>query len=371
MAGTRFGDKGVAIERLDVSAYTVPTDSPESDGTYKWDKTTIVIVEASGGGKTGLGYTYADVATAKLITELLVDVVKGRDAMNVPGCWLAMVEAIRNLGRPGISSMAISAVDAALWDLKARLLDVALVTLLGAVRRAAPIYGSGGFTSYSREQLQKQLSGWVVEGIPRVKMKVGRQPDMDPVRVAEAREAIGEDAELFVDANGAYSRKEALAFADIFAVESGVTWFEEPVSSDDLAGLHLIRDNGPAGMDIAAGEYGYDLWYFRRMLEAEAVDVLQADATRCAGITGFMRVGALVEARSMQLSAHCGPSLHVHPCCAITNFRHMEYFHDHVRIEHMFFDGVQNPVHGELRPDLSRPGMGLEFKRQDAERYAV
>jgi L-alanine-DL-glutamate epimerase-like enolase superfamily enzyme len=370
MAGTRFGDNGVTIERLDVSVYTVPTDFPESDGTYTWDKTTIVIVEATAGGKRGLGYTYADVATATLIKEMLVDVVKGRDAMHVPGCWLAMVKAIRNLGRPGIASMAIAAVDAALWDVKARLLDVALVTLLGAARESAPIYGSGGFTSYSREQLQRQLGGWVAEGIPRVKMKIGRKPDDDPQRVAHAREAIGADAELFVDANGAYSRKQALAMADIFA-NLGVTWFEEPVSSDDLDGLRLIRDRAPAGMDIAAGEYGYDLEYFRRMLEAGAVDVLQADATRCAGITGFMRVGALVESRSMQLSSHCGPSLHVHPCCAITNFRHMEYFHDHVRIERMFFDGVLTPINGALRPDLSGPGMGLEFKRSDAAKYAV
>jgi L-alanine-DL-glutamate epimerase-like enolase superfamily enzyme len=371
MTGTRFGDNGVAIERLDVSAYTVPTDSPESDGTYSWDKTTIVIVEATAGGKRGLGYTYADVATARLIQEMLVHIVQGHDAMNVPACWLAMVESIRNLGRPGIASMAIAAVDAALWDLKARLLDVALVTLLGAVREAAPVYGSGGFTSYSRAQLQKQFAGWVEEGIPRVKMKIGRKPDEDPRRVAEAREAIGPDTELFVDANGAYSRKQALALAEIFAAKSGVTWFEEPVSSDDLDGLRLIRDRAMAGMEIAAGEYGYDQRYFRHMLEAGAVDVLQADATRCAGITGFMRVGALVEAHCMPLSSHCGPSLHVHPCCAVSNFRHMEYFHDHVRIERIFFDGVLSPIHGELRPDLSRPGMGLEFKRKDAAQYAV
>ena len=371
MASTRFGTNMVAIERLDVSAYTVPSDFPESDGTITWDKTTIVIVEATAGGVRGLGYTYADVATAQLIKELLADVVKGRDAMAIPGCWLAMVQSIRNLGRPGIASMAISAVDAALWDLKARLLDVPLVTLLGATREGAPIYGSGGFTSYSLEQLQKQLGDWVASGIPRVKMKVGRQPHDDPVRVAAAREAIGPDAELFVDANGAYSRKEALALAEIFAGDSGVTWFEEPVSSDDLEGLRLIRDRAPAGMDIAAGEYGYDLRCFRRMLEAGAVDVQQADATRCAGITGFMRVAALVEARSMQLSSHCGPSLHVHPCCAVPNFRHMEYFHDHVRIENMFFDGTLTPIDGELRPDLSRPGMGLEFKRSDAAAYAV
>ena len=370
-AGTRFGDNGVAIERLEVSAYTVPTDSPESDGTYAWDKTTIVIVEASAGGKRGLGYTYADVSTATLVKTMLANVVQGHDAMNVPECWLAMVKSIRNLGRPGIASMAIAAVDAALWDLKARLLDVALVTLLGATRESAPIYGSGGFTSYSKEQLQQQFGNWVASGIPRVKMKVGTHPEDDPRRVSEAREAIGPDTELFVDANGAYSRKDALALADIFAAEYGVTWFEEPVSSDDLEGLHLIRNRAPAGLEIAAGEYGYDLWYFRRMLEANAVDVLQADATRCAGITGFLRVAALCESRSLQLSSHCGPSLHVHPCCAVPNFRHMEYFHDHVRIEQMFFDGVLTPVHGELRPDLSRPGMGLEFKCADAAKYAV
>ncbi|HZO74603.1 MAG TPA: enolase C-terminal domain-like protein [Ktedonobacteraceae bacterium] len=370
MAGTKFSHNEVTIQQIEVSAYTIPTDFPEADGTYAWDKTTIVIVVAQAGGRCGLGYSYADLATAKLIQEMLIGIVQGRDAMAVPGNWLAMVKAIRNLGRPGIASMAISAVDAALWDLKARLLDVPLVTLLGAVREGAPIYGSGGFTSYSRAQLQRQLGNWVASGIPRVKMKIGTHPNDDVARVFEAREAIGPDTELFVDANGAYSRKQALAMAERFA-EAGVTWFEEPVSSDDLEGLRLMRDRAPAGMDIAAGEYGYDLWYFRRMLEAGAVDVLQADATRCAGITGFMRVDALCEAHSLQLSSHCGPSLHVHPCCALTNFRHMEYFHDHVRIEHMLFDGVLTPVNGELRPDLSRPGMGLELKRSEAARYAV
>src|SRR5579883_1085598 len=220
--------------------------------------------------------------------------------------------------------MAIAAVDAALWDLKARLLDLPLVTLLGASREAAPIYGSGGFTSYSQEQLQNQLGGWVAMGIPRVKMKIGRDPDADPMRVAHAREAIGPDTELFVDANGAYSRKEALALANIFAAEYGVTWFEEPVSSDDLDGLHLIRDRAPAGMDIAAGEYGYDSFYFRRMLDAGAVDVLQADGTRCAGITGFLHAAALCQAHCMRLSAHTAPAWHTHVCCAASPVIHLE-----------------------------------------------
>lgn len=266
--------------------------------------------------------------------------------------------------------MAIAGVDAALWDLKARLLNLPLVTLLGKVRECVPAYGSGGFTSYTPAELQNQLSTWVKEGIRRVKMKIGRVPEDDLDRVRLARETIGDDVALFVDANGAYTRKQALEFAESFR-EFGVSWFEEPVRSDDLEGLRLIRDRGPAGMDIAAGEYGYDLLYFRRMLEAGAVDVLQADASRCAGISEFLRVGSLCEAHCLPLSAHTAPSLHAHPCCAIPEVSHVEYFHDHQRIEHMLFDGALKPIDGALHPDMSRPGLGLEFKRRDAERYAV
>ena len=363
-------DSVIPIEKIDVSVYKIPTDGPEADGTYAWDSTTLVLVEVTAGGLRGLGYTYADTVTGTLIKDTLGSVVQGRNAMDVPGCWDAMVHAIRNLGRPGIASMAIAAVDVALWDLKARLFDVSLVTLLGATRDAVPVYGSGGFTTYSIERLQKQFGGWVEQGIPRVKMKIGTHPADDLGRVKAAREAIGPDALLYVDANGAYSRTQALAQAEAFR-EHGVVWFEEPVSSDDLAGLRFMRDRAPGGMDIAAGEYGYDLWYFRHMLEHEAVDVLQADGSRCAGITGFLRTAALTESRSMDLSAHCAPSLHVAPCCAIARLSPIEYFYDHARIEHMLFDGALTPVGGALHPDLSRPGLGLEFKRADAARYAV
>jgi L-alanine-DL-glutamate epimerase-like enolase superfamily enzyme len=360
----------VPVERIEVSAYTIPTDFPESDGTLAWDSTTLVLVEAAAGGERGLGFTYAGTSSARLIHDRLAEVVRGRDALAVPGAWAAMVSAVRNLGRPGIASTAIAAVDMALWDLKARLLGLPLVRLLGAVRDSVPVYGSGGFTSYSIDQLREQLGGWVAEGITRVKMKVGREPQADVARVRAARAAIGPEAELFVDANGAYTRKQALAFAEAFA-GSGVTWFEEPVSSDDLSGLRLLRDRGPAGMAVAAGEYGYDLFYFRRMLAAGAVDVLQADATRCAGITDFLRVGALCEAEPIPLSAHTAPSLHAHPCCALTPAVHVEYFHDHARIERMLFDGALAPRGGMLQPDLSRPGLGLDFKRADAARFAV
>ncbi|MGH3029441.1 MAG: enolase C-terminal domain-like protein [Gaiellaceae bacterium] len=359
-----------AVERLDVAAYTVPTDRPESDGTLEWDSTTIVIVELAAGGERGLGYTYADASAAQLIDRRLRKIVEGADAMDVGAVWEATIGAVRNIGRPGIAASAISAVDAARWDLKARLLDLPLVRLLGAVRAAVPVYGSGGFASYTIGELGEQLGHWVAAGIPRVKMKVGRKPEEDLARVRAAREAIGPDAELFVDANGAYDRKQALAFAEAFALE-GVSWFEEPVSSDDLEGLRLLRDRAPAGLEISAGEYGYDPWYFRRMLESGAVDVLQADASRCLGITGFLRAAALADAYHVPLSAHTAPSLHVHPCCALPIVRHLEWFHDHARIERLLFEGAPEPSSGELAADLSRPGLGLELRRADAERYAI
>jgi L-alanine-DL-glutamate epimerase-like enolase superfamily enzyme len=282
-----------------------------------------------------------------------------------------MQHAVRNLGKPGVVAEAISAVDIALWDLRARLLDEPLVVALGAVHDATPIYGSGGFTSYDNETLQKQLCGWVEAGIPRVKMKVGRDPDADTDRVAAARSAIGDAAELFVDANGAYNRKQALLWAQRYA-EYDVRWFEEPVTSDDLDGLRQLCEQGPGGMDIAAGEYGYHLPYFQQMLAAEAVDCLQADVTRALGITGVLKVAALCDARGMDLSLHCAPQISGQVGTAVWHLRHLEYFHDHVRIEGMAFDGTIDPEPGGLlRPDRTAPGHGLTVKQADLDKFRV
>jgi len=359
------------VESLGVSSYTVPTDEPESDGTAEWESTTIVVVELRAGDLTGLGYTYAPAAAGKLIEEKLADIVRGNDAFAIGEAWEAMAVALRNAGRPGIGFCALSAVDLALWDAKARLLELPLVELVGRARDSAPIYGSGGFTSYSRERIREQLSGWVEEGITRVKMKVSREPERDPERLDAARRAIGDETELYVDSNGALSRKQALKWAERFAREWGVTWYEEPVSSADFEGLRLLRDRGPAGLDIAAGEYAYVPADFRNLVANGCVDCLQADVTRCGGITGFLRAGALAAAFDLDLSAHCAPSASVAACCAVPNFRHLEYFHDHVRLEPLLFDGVPEPKDGALEPDRSRPGNGLELKRTDAERYAV
>ena len=356
------------IGRVNASAYEIPTDAPEADGTLEWDSTTLVVVEIEAGGASGLGYTYSDASVAALVGGKLADIVTGRSAFDIAGANAALWPAVRNLGRSGLAATAISAIDAALWDMKAKLLGVPVAAVLGRSRDRVEIYGSGGFTSYTDERLCDQLAGWVERhGCRAVKMKIGSEPARDPARVAAARRAIG-GAALFVDANGAFSAKQALGLAERIA-DHRVGWFEEPVSSDDIAGLALVRANAPGGMDIAAGEYGYNLDGFRRLLPV--VDVLQADATRCGGVTGFMQAAALCEAHHIDLSGHCAPALHLHAACAAPRLRHLEWFHDHVRIEHMLFDGAPVPRDGGIAPDLSRPGFGLEFKRRDAERYRV
>lgn len=358
------------IESVAVSAYRVPTETPESDGTLEWDSTTMVLVEIRAGGATGLGYSYTDRAAGVLVSDKLADVLHGRDAMATRACWHAMVHATRNLGRPGVVSSAIAACDVALHDLKAKLLGISAVTLLGARRDAVPVYGSGGFTSYSDEQLRDQLGGWAAQGLPAVKMKIGREPGRDLERTRVAHEAVGQGVDLYVDANGAHDRKQAIAYAEE-AVELGVCWFEEPVSQNDLEGLRLIRDRAPAGMEITSGEYAYDIAAFRGLLEAGAVDVLQADATRCAGFTEFLLADALAHAHEVPTSSHTAPALHLHVCCAALQLRNVEWFFDHVRIERMFFDGAPEPRGGRIAPDLSRPGLGLEFRRADAEPFRI
>src|SRR5436190_4943993 len=359
-----------AVESLEVLAYTIPTDEPESDGTLEWDSTTIVVVEADGGGARGLGYTYGDVSVAAFIQSQLAGVAEGADALAPGATWAAMQAAIRNAGQQGVGSMAVSAVDVALWDLKARLLGVALADALPRFHARIPVYGSGGFTSYSDSRLADQLSGWAEDGFSKVKLKVGRDPARDPQRLAVAREAVGQDVELMVDANGAYGRKEALRWAERFR-EWDVRYLEEPLTSDDLEGLGLVRDRAPAGIAIAAGEYGWDLPYFERMLDAGAVDILQADVTRCGGITALLRVDGLCRARSLPLSAHCAPAISAHACAALETLAHVEYFHDHVRVERLLFDGVLEPDRSQLEPERDRPGLGLELRRSDAAEWEV
>jgi L-alanine-DL-glutamate epimerase-like enolase superfamily enzyme len=359
------------VRDITAAVYVIPTDAPEADGTLAWDQTTMVLASARAGTARGIGWSYAAAAAQSVITDVLAGVVTGRSALDIPGAAEAMARAVRNIGRPGIAATAISAVDIALWDLKARLLGSSVVQLLGAAQDSVPVYGSGGFTTYDENQTREQLAGWAdKDRIPRVKIKIGEswgaREDRDLRRVALAREVIGPDAELYVDANGGYTAGQAVRVAGRLE-QYGVTWFEEPVSSQDLAGLAAVRRQ--VRPDVAAGEYSWSLADSARLIDAGAVDCLQLDVTRCGGITEFLRGSALAAANHLQVSGHCAPNLHARAGVAVPNLRHVEYFHDHQRIERMFFDGALDPAGGVLTPDPDQPGLGLTLREPDAERY--
>ena len=363
---------GPHVEDVRATAYTVPTDAPEADGTLAWSSTTLVVVEARSGDIVGTGWTYGPAACADLVASELADVVVGREVMSVAGTWEAMVASVRNATRAGAVGYAISAVDVALWDLKSRVLGLSLADLFGRVRDEVPVYGSGGFTCYSDEQMREQLGGWVEQRIPRVKIKIGQDwggsEARDRERVRAARDVVGPDVELLVDANGGYARKQAVRVMRDVA-DADVRWFEEPVSSDDLDGLREVRDRVDA--DVAAGEYGTGVGYFQRMCAAEAVDCLQVDATRAGGYTEWFRSCAVAAAHGLEVSGHCAPNLHAPAAAATQNFRHLEWFHDHVRIESMLFRGALDPRGDTVTPATDRPGHGLELDGSVAARFEV
>lgn len=356
------------ITRVSARTYQIPTESPEADGTIDWQATTLILAEIEAGGVTGLGYSYASRGCLAVIENTLLPAIKGLDAFDIARCSAAMQRAVRNLGRSGVAACAISAVDCALWDAKAKLLGVPLIALLGRARDSIPVYGSGGFTTQGPPQVARQIDIWVKQSVTRFKIKIGRDDAADDARLSAARAAMPEGSALFVDANGAYHPKRAMHRAQQMG-KFGITWFEEPVSSDDTEGLRFVR--GRSHIDIAAGEYCYNPDDARRLLEADAVDVLQADATRALGLSGFLQIAHLAAAHHRPLSSHCAPALHVAVMCHVADGMNLEYFSDHARIEAMLFDGVSEVRDGCLTPQSDRPGFGFALKTKDAERYAL
>ncbi|MCX5203066.1 mandelate racemase [Streptomyces sp. NBC_00237] len=365
------------LEQLDAACYLVPTDGPEADGTLSWDRTPVVVVEARADGTAyGTGWTYAPAAVGAYVVQELAPLLLGLDVFDIPAAHAAMCGAARDHGRPGLAASAISAVDIALWDLKSHLLALPLTRLLGAARDTVPVYGSGGFTTYHDTHLASQLGGWVHgQGIERVKIRIGEAwgravvRDLDRVRLA--REVIGTQAELYVDASGAYTRKQAVRIGVPLA-EHGVGWFEEPVPADDLTGLRLVRD--AVVCDVTAGGTGAasDLAHAARTIQAEAVDCVVSDATRCGGLTTFLRTAALAQAHGLEISTRGAPHAHAHAAASLPNLRHVEWFHDHVRVESMLFAGALDPTGGTL--DLTHPlppGHGLSLRHDDAEPYRL
>jgi L-alanine-DL-glutamate epimerase-like enolase superfamily enzyme len=356
------------VTAVRTAVYRFPTPTPEADGTFAWDATTAVTVQVEAGGHTGLGWTYSSASAAALIGGELTEVLRGRDACDVPGAWAAMHRAGRNLGTRGLYAQALSAIDVALWDLKARLLVVPLADLFGRIRTRVPVYGSGGFTTFDDAQLAAQVEDWQAAGCTAMKIKIaeswGSRPERDLVRVRRLRRLAGDDAELMVDANGGYTPGQARRIGRVLD-ELGVVWFEEPVSSDDADTLRQLR--GVLECAVAAGEYVSDDRDAARLLPA--VDCLQLDVTRCGGYTGWLRCAALAAAAGLQVSAHCAPSLHVPVAASLPHLRHVEWFADHARLEPRLVDGAPPVVGGALLVQEA-PGHGMTL-RADADRWRL
>lgn len=354
---------GPSITEISTAVYRFPTPEPEADGTLQWDATTAVTVTLRADDKVGLGWTYSAGAAAEVIQDKLATAIEGLSAFDIADGWAAMHRAGRNLGTKGLVMQALSAMDIAWWDLKARLLDISLPGLFGRCRREIPVYGSGGFTTLTESELEKQVDWWRSAGCSAMKIKIGEAAgdnvDRDLERVRQLAKFAGDDVELMVDANGGYTigpaRRVGAALDDL-----GVTWFEEPVSSDDTSGLAQMR--GCLRLDIAAGEYAADVYDVRALLPA--VDCLQLDATRCGGYTGWLRGAALAQSWNLPVSAHCAPSLHASVAAAIPNLRHVEWFVDHARLEPLLVDGLPTVREGALQLDGDEPGHGMRIRRQ-------
>jgi L-alanine-DL-glutamate epimerase-like enolase superfamily enzyme len=329
----------------------------------------VVLVEVEAGGELGLGYSYADVAAALIIGDRLAPIVEGGDPAAIPQLHARLAAEVGELGRGGIGARALSAVDAALWDLRARLLGVPLCELFGRARDRVAVCGVGS-AGLGVDEAARELGELAAQGYARVTLPVGARLDEDAARVRAARHAIGTRVALGVDAGGALARKQVLALAGELA-SSGVSWLEEPVGPADRDGLKLCRDRAPAGMTIAAGATLDEPLLARELLEAGAVDALVADLTRCGGPSGFLRLAALCDAFGLPLAARGAPGLTLHVACAAPPLAHLAFSAEHARIEALLFDGAPQPDGGWLYPDRARPGHGLRLKRQDAQRYLI
>jgi L-alanine-DL-glutamate epimerase-like enolase superfamily enzyme len=348
------------IEHVAVDCFRFPTPAPESDGTLTWDATTAVTVELAADGVAGLGWTYSSPAAVAVVETHLRPLLMGHRCADIAALWASMRAECRNIGTKGLVMQAISAVDIALWDLEARMLGTSLAGLFGRVRDRVPVYGSGGFTSADDQELSDDIAHWRAAGCESMKIKIGRDNggsiQWDLNRIALFHELAGGGVQLMVDANGAYTVGQAMRVGAELD-RHGVCWFEEPVTSDDEAGLATVRSD--LRCDVTAGEYVSDIADATRLVRA--VDCLQLDVTRCGGYTGFLRSAAVARAHEVPVSAHCAPALHAPVAAAIPVLRHIEWFKDHECLEPLLVDGVPVVKDGTIDVPIDCEGHGMSL----------
>lgn len=322
-------------------------------------------------GLAGLGICTA-VGARAILERDLKELLIGQDPLAHEKLWDDMFWRVRGYGRKGLAFCAISAVDIALWDLKGKIFGVPIYKLLGPYTDRVPIYGSGGWTSFTEAELVREQAGYVERGIPRVKMKVakdfGKSEEEDVRRLAAVRKALGDDVEIFIDANNGYYAKQAIRMARRFQ-EYNVGWFEEPVLADDIEGLAQIARS--IDIPVATGEHEYTKYGFKELISRGGADIVQPDVGRVGGITEWMKVAHLAHAFNLPVAPHAVQLVHLQMALCTPNLKVVEYLGTTEGGDRVWYTEFPEPKDGMWAPYPDRPGLGLELNPASVRKYAV
>ena len=323
-------------------------------------------------GTEGLGVGQAAPGVRQVVESTLRGVLIGQDPFSIEKLWNDMFWRIRGFGRKGVAFCALSAVDTGLWDLKAKAVGLPLYKLLGPFTESVPIYGSGGWTNLTEDELVAEMVGYVQQGIGRVKMKVGkdfgRSEREDLQRLAAVRRALGDDVAVYVDANNGYYAKQAIYMAKEFE-QFQVGWFEEPVLADDIQGLAEIRQ--AINIPVATGEHEYSKYGFKDLITRGGADIVQPDVGRVGGVTEWMKVAHMAHAFNLPVAPHAVQLVHLHLGCATPNLKVVEYLGTALEGDRVWYTEIPEPKDGMWAPFPDRPGLGLELDPHAVEKWSV
>lgn len=352
------------IEGLESAYWRLPLDAMGDAGHGAIDSMELVAVKLRAGGLEGHGYAYTigrgGRALRALIDHDLAPLLAGQDASDIAALWRLMWQRLLYVGRGGLASFAIAAVDIALWDLRGLLERKPLHALFGAKAREIPAYGSGVDLPKPLDALLRQTEGFLARGLPGVKVKIGR--DDDEARVAAVRKLIGDNVDLMVDANMAWRADEALERGRRLE-RFNLYWYEEPTLPEDVEGhARLARE---LEVPIAAGESLHSPHEFRRYVEARAIEVVQVDPVTNGGITASLEAIALANATELKVSSHYCDELAAHLLCAANS---PVYLEKHAFALDRYLEAAQNVVNGSVRP-TEVPGTGMRLDERALAPY--
>jgi len=320
----------------------------------------------------GLGMTYASPGVIDVIENSLKQELVGKDPLDIEQLWNSMYWKVRGYGRKGIAFCAISAIDIGLWDLKGKYVNLPLYKLLGAYTDSVPVYGSGGWTNFSERELIEEMTGYVADGIPRIKMKVGKDFGLsereDIERVAAVRKAVGDDVSIYIDANNGYYRKQAIYMAKEFE-QFQIGWLEEPLIPDDIDGMADI--SRATSIPIATGEHEYTKYGFRDLIGRGGVDIVQPDIGRVGGVTEWMKVAHLAHSFNLPVAPHALQLAHLHVACATPNLKVVEYMNVSLEGDELWYIDFPKQKNGYWSPYPDKPGLGLELDHYSVVKYQI